>query len=60
MKLFLEVTIGFILFMSGCAELEVKVSQSSLKVCEDLKYTPTVDVPILVSNSSEWINKDVK
>ena len=60
MKLFLPVAIGFILFISGCAESEVKASQSSLRVCEDLKYTPTDGVPILVSNSSECINEDVK
>jgi hypothetical protein len=60
MKMFLPVTIGLIFFVSGCAESDLKVSQSTLKVCGDLKYIPTGGVPILVSNSSEWINEDVK
>ena len=48
-----------LLVLTGCAEATVKVSKSTLKVCNDLKYVPPEGEPITVSNSTEHINASV-
>jgi hypothetical protein len=45
-----------LLILAGCSEAKIEVSQSTLKVCDDMSYSPPEGEPIPVANASEYIN----
>ena len=44
------------LVLTGCSEAKVEVFQSTLKVCDEMSYSPPEGEPIMVANASEYID----